>query len=184
MSQPPSNLIPKVSVTENSSIGIRDSAAFLTSDMTFRDAVKIALGVYFTHNFLQFKKEFDQIRNKYATGLGSLEHIAILDKKNEPTLEGVFSLMSAEQSERFQTEFFEAMVPHWVSQQNIWKNLRNEKSGEYEFKIQGSWLNKMLFKFMAKVLSEQQFVEAVVMTQKSTWIDDDKKTVHLRAKMG
>ncbi len=184
MSQSPSNLIPKISVGENCSIDTRESGAFLTSDMTFRAAVKIALSVYSTQGFLDFKKQFDQIRNKYATGLGSLEQIAILDKKNEPTLEGVFKLMNTEQSERFQKEFFEGMIPHWVSQQDIWKNLHDGKRGEYEFKIQGPWLNKILFKFMAKVLSEQQFVEAVVMTQKSTWIDDGEKTVHLRAKMG
>lgn len=184
MTQSSSHVIPKVSITENSSIDVTKDHAILTSDMTFRAAAKIALDVYSTHEFLQFKKEFDQIRNTYATGLGSFDHIAILDKKKEPTLEAVFALMSPEQSERFQKEFFEAMVPHWVSQQDIWKNLRNEKRGEYEFKIQGSWLNKMLFKFLAKALSKQQFVEAVVMTQKATWVDDNKKTVRLRAKLG
>lgn len=184
MSQSPSNVIPKVSRTENASIDVKKDGALLTSDMTFRAAAKIALDVYSTHEFLQFKKEFDQIRTKFATGLGSFDHIAILDKKKEPTLEGVFVLMSPSQSERFQKEFFEAMIPHWVSQQDIWKNLRNEKRGEYELKIQGSWLNKMLFKFLAKALSEQQFVEAVVMTQKATWVDDDKKTVQLRTKLG
>lgn len=155
--------------------------AYISADMTFREVGKIAMELYSKQEFKVFQHQFDQIRQDCATGLGSLEQIAILDKKNEPTLKGIFSVMNMEQSQRFQNEFFDAMLPHWISQQDIWKNLRETKSGEYEFKLQGSWITKMLFKFMAKVLSEQEFVEAVVMTQKGTWVDDDKKTIRLSA---
>lgn len=156
---------------------------YVSADMTFREVGKIAMELYSKREFTVFQREFDQMRQQCATGMGALEQIAILDKKNEPTFKGVFSVMNMEQSERFQNEFFDAMLPHWTSQQDIWKSLRETKKGEYEFKLQGSWITKMLFKFMAKVLSEQQFVEAVVMTQKATWVDDDKKTIRLRAKL-
>lgn len=154
---------------------------YIHPHMTFREVSTIALDLYSKREFDIFKNEFEQVRQHCSTGLGLLTQIEILDKKNEPTLEGVFSLMNLEQSQRFQKEFFEAMLPHWVARQDFWKNTHSTQNGEYQFKMQGSWFNKMLFKFVARMLSEKDFVELVVMTSKSTWVDDDKKTISMRA---
>lgn len=154
---------------------------YVQPGMTFRDASRLAIDLYSKREFEVFQNEFDQVRQQYATGLGLLTHIQILDKKNEPTLEGVFSMMTQEQSKRFQSEFFDGILPHWMARQDLWKNLRDPQQGDYQFKMEGSWFSKMLFKFVAHMLSEKDFIETVVMTSKSTWIDDDKKTINVRA---
>lgn len=178
---------PHVSVTQlhsaDADIVVQNdqSRTYIHPHMTFREVSKIALDLYSKRDFDVFKNEFEQMRQRESTGLGLLTQIEILDKKNEPTLEGVFSLMNKEQSQRFQNEFFDAMVPHWIARQDLWKNANNTHHGEYQFKMQGSWFNKMLFKFVARMLSEKDFVDLVVMTSKSTWVDDDKKTISMRA---
>lgn len=175
-----SDLVTKVSV--NGEPTPIQKFEYLHGDMSFREAGKIAMSLYSQNEFVQFKEEFDQLRQQYATGLGSSTQIKMLDKKNEPTLKGIFSLMDEAQSQRFQQEFYDAMLPHWMSQHEIWKNLNEGKKGDYTYKLQGSWLNKMLFKFIAKMVPEQQFIDAVVMSQTGSWVDDDKKTVTLRAR--
>lgn len=173
----------EVSDNENNMLYAVHKNTWLQPEMKFYQVSQLAINLYSKKEFHKFKQEFNQMRQKYSTGLGLLVRIPFLDKKNGPTLQDLFSVMNEEQSQRFQDEFFNAIIPHWVTQQELWKNIGNEKSGEYDVKIKGSWVSKMIFKFLAKVLSEQKFIEAVVMTQKTTWVDDDKKTFNLHSKM-